>query len=48
MNAFKNRYGLIEIDLDNRRNRRQKKSARWFRALSDSRRLLLTLDDENK
>ena len=48
MNAFKNRYGLIEIDLDNNRARRMKKSAHWFRALRDSRRLTLTLDLDPK
>ncbi|MGD8163585.1 glycoside hydrolase family 1 protein [Pantoea sp. FN0307] len=46
MNAFKNRYGLIEIDLENQRQRRMKKSARWFRQLRDSRQLTLTLDDQ--
>lgn len=46
MNAFKNRYGLVEIDLQHNRDRRAKKSLRWFRALSDERRLTLTLDDE--
>lgn len=48
MNAFKNRYGLIEIDLDNNRHRRQKKSSRWFNTLSESRLLELTLDDDAK
>lgn len=48
MNAFKNRYGLIEIDLENNRNRRQKKSSHWFNALSESRVLELTLDDDEK
>lgn len=48
MNAFKNRYGLIEIDLEQQRQRRMKKSAHWFRALRDSRQLTLTLDDEQK
>jgi beta-glucosidase len=48
MNAFKNRYGLIEIDLDNQRARRAKKSASWFRQLRDERVLTLTLDDEWK
>ena len=48
MNAFKNRYGLIEIDLDNQRARRAKKSASWFRQLHDERVLALTLDDEWK
>lgn len=48
MNAFKNRYGLIEIDLADNRARRAKKSASWFRQLRDERVLTLTLDDEWK
>ncbi|WP_407439374.1 glycoside hydrolase family 1 protein [Lelliottia sp.] len=48
MNAFKNRYGLIEIDLENNRARRAKKSASWFRQLRDERWLTLTVDDEWK
>ncbi|TKI05945.1 glycoside hydrolase family 1 protein [Martelella alba] len=48
MNAFKNRYGLIEIDLQRQLRRRPKKSAAWFRQLSESRVLTLTLDDEDK
>jgi len=48
MNAFKNRYGLIEIDLENNRTRRAKKSASWFRQLRDERKLTLTVDDEWK
>ncbi|MFS2225476.1 glycoside hydrolase family 1 protein [Pantoea sp. B65] len=48
MNAFKNRYGLIEIDLANQRQRRMKKSAHWYRSLRDSHQLTLTLDDEWK
>ncbi|HEX4501952.1 MAG TPA: glycoside hydrolase family 1 protein [Scandinavium sp.] len=48
MNAFKNRYGLIEIDLENNRARRAKKSAAWFRRLRDSRTLTLNVDDELK
>ncbi|WP_312948560.1 glycoside hydrolase family 1 protein [Superficieibacter sp.] len=48
MNAFKNRYGLIEIDLQNNRARRAKKSAGWFRQLRERRALTLTLDDEDK
>ena len=46
MNAFKNRYGLIEIDLQNDRARRLKASARWFRQLRDSRELTVDIDDE--
>ncbi|WP_368542863.1 glycoside hydrolase family 1 protein [Enterobacter soli] len=48
MNAFKNRYGLIEIDLENNRARRAKKSASWFRQLRDARLLTLSIDDEWK
>lgn len=48
MNAFKNRYGLIEIDLQHDRARRPKKSASWFSALRESRYLTLTIDDEWK
>ncbi|MBP2168138.1 6-phospho-beta-glucosidase/beta-glucosidase [Erwinia toletana] len=48
MNAFKNRYGLIEIDLDNQRQRRMKKSAHWYRSLRDSHQLTITLDDQWK
>ena len=46
MNAFKNRYGLIEIDLNNDRARRPKASANWFRQLRDSRELVVDIDDE--
>ncbi|WP_312544332.1 glycoside hydrolase family 1 protein [Pantoea eucalypti] len=48
MNAFKNRYGLIEIDLDKHRQRRMKKSAHWFRTLRDTQQFTLWLDDEPK
>ncbi|SDL83241.1 glycoside hydrolase family 1 protein [Sediminibacillus halophilus] len=33
MNAFKNRYGLVEINLEDNRNRKLKKSAYWFQKL---------------
>ena len=46
MNAFKNRYGLIEIDLQNNRARRPKASASWFRQLRESRELTVDIDDE--
>lgn len=36
VNAFKNRYGLIEVDLDNHRRRRIKKSGYWYKILADS------------
>ena len=48
MNAFKNRYGLVEIDLQNNRNRRAKKSLTWYRRISKERQLTLTIDDEWK
>jgi beta-glucosidase len=39
---------LIEIDLDDNRARRAKKSAAWFRQLRDARVLTLCIDDEWK
>jgi beta-glucosidase len=36
-NAFKNRYGLIEINLEDDRNRIIKKSGRWFKKISTDR-----------
>lgn len=48
MNAFKNRYGLIEIDLAHQRDRRAKKSAYWYRTLRDNRMLSVNIDDEWK
>ena len=48
MNAFKNRYGSIEIDLEQNRNRRLKKSALWFENLIKTRQLTVNLDDEDK
>lgn len=41
MNAFKNRYGLIEIDLENDRARRMKKSGIFYRELSEQRVLMV-------
>lgn len=35
MNAYKNRYGLISVDLDNDKKRTIKKSGYWFKAVSD-------------
>ncbi|VBB06991.1 Hypothetical protein LUCI_2235 [Lucifera butyrica] len=32
-NAFKNRYGYVEIELENNRNRRIKKSGYWFQKM---------------
>jgi len=37
MNAFKNRYGLVEISLEDNRNRYLKKSAYWFKQLIETR-----------
>lgn len=48
MNAFKNRYGLVEIDLQHNRDRRAKKSLAWYRRLSDERQLTISFDDEWK
>jgi len=36
-NAFKNRCGLVEINLEDNRNRRLKKSGRWYKEVSESR-----------
>lgn len=37
MNAFKNRYGLVRIELDETRTRSLKKSALWYKGLIDNR-----------
>ncbi|PAD36047.1 6-phospho-beta-glucosidase [Terribacillus saccharophilus] len=39
MNAFKNRYGLVEINLNENRNRSLKKSGYWYKELIKSRQL---------
>jgi beta-glucosidase/6-phospho-beta-glucosidase/beta-galactosidase len=39
MNAFKNRYGLVEINLEEDRNRKLKKSAYWYKELIKKREL---------
>lgn len=39
MNAFKNRYGLVSIDLENNRDRTMKKSAYWFQDVIKTRKL---------
>ncbi|MBM7692053.1 beta-glucosidase [Peribacillus deserti] len=44
MNAFKNRYGLVEIDLDENRNRRMKKSAYWYQELIKKREISVKND----
>lgn len=48
MNAFKNRYGLVEINLDKDRERQIKKSGFWFKKLIETRQLNLQLNDEYK
>ena len=45
MNAFKNRYGLVEINLEENRNRKMKKSAYWYRELIRNRELKVRDDD---
>lgn len=35
-NAYKNRYGLVEVDIDNEFKRTMKRSGRWFKDLSDN------------
>ncbi|GHH97882.1 glycoside hydrolase family 1 protein [Neobacillus kokaensis] len=35
-NAYKNRYGLVEVDLKNNFKRTIKKSGRWYKKLSDN------------
>lgn len=35
-NAYKNRYGLVEVDLQNDIKRTVKKSGRWYKQLSDN------------
>lgn len=46
MNAFKNRYGLVRIELNEERTRTLKKSALWYRSLIDQR--VLTVKDQAK
>lgn len=48
MNAFKNRYGLVRIELDEERTRSLKKSAYWYRSLIDERILAIEESDEFK
>lgn len=47
MNAFKNRYGLVEINLNENRNRSLKKSGYWYKELIESRQLEV-LEEEYK
>ena len=48
MNAFKNRYGLVRIDLENNRNRSLKKSAFWYKDIIAQRQLELPDEPEFK
>lgn len=45
MNAFKNRYGLVSIDLENNLRRSLKKSAYWFKDVIETR--SLTIEDKS-
>ena len=45
MNAFKNRYGLVRVELDEARTRRLKKSGLWYRDIIDNR--VFELPDED-
>ncbi|WP_057914627.1 glycoside hydrolase family 1 protein [Peribacillus muralis] len=45
MNAFKNRYGLVEINLEDGRNRKLKKSAHWYSNLIESKELQVIKDE---
>ncbi|PAF22818.1 6-phospho-beta-glucosidase [Terribacillus saccharophilus] len=47
MNAFKNRYGLVEINLNENRNRSLKKSGYWYKELIKTRQLEV-LEEEYK
>ena len=46
MNAFKNRYGLVEIDLEDNRNRHLKKSAYFYQNMIQTREFEIE-DEEN-
>lgn len=45
MNAFKNRYGLVEINLEENGNRKMKKSAYWYKEIIKSREITVKNDD---
>ena len=47
MNAFKNRYGLVEIDLEDNRNRHLKKSAYFYKDIIQTREFEIE-DEENE
>ncbi|MDQ0973375.1 beta-glucosidase/6-phospho-beta-glucosidase/beta-galactosidase [Neobacillus niacini] len=44
MNAYKNRYGLVEINLEENRNRKMKKSAYWYMNIIENRELQIHKD----
>ena len=46
MNAFTNRYGLVEIDLEDNRNRRLKKSAYFYKEIIEKRSFEIETDEE--
>ena len=46
MNAFKNRYGLVEIDLEDNRNRSLKKSAYFYKEIIEKRSFEIETDEE--
>lgn len=48
MNAFKNRYGLVEINLADNRNRSLKKSAYWYKQVIETREFDAKNDAINK
>ena len=48
MNAFKNRYGLVEIDLEHNRDRKLKKSAYFYQEMIASRSFSYHNDEEYK
>ncbi|WP_225999774.1 glycoside hydrolase family 1 protein [Paenibacillus sp. BJ-4] len=48
MNAFKNRYGLVEINLENDRSRHLKKSGYWYQTTIKERSFDVNLDEEYK
>lgn len=44
MNAFKNRYGLVEVDLENDLARKIKKSGYWYKEISEKRSIEASFD----
>ena len=45
INAIKNRYGLVEINLDDNRNRALKKSAYWYKQVIETKEFEAENDD---